>query len=112
MLRSQPSGMRAFLIIAIGQFVSIVGSAMSQFAITFWSAEFLTKIRPVDDPATVTAIVAVCSFAPGVFLSPFAGALVDRWNRKLVMMMVDIAALLAAIVIFLLYMPVRMPYSD
>lgn len=99
----QPAGMRAFLIVAAGQFVSIVGSAMSQFAITIWSAEFLTKIRPVDNPATAMALVGFFNFAPTVILSPFAGALVDRWNRKLVMMMVDIAALLAAIVIFLLY---------
>src|SRR5262249_39636990 len=47
--------------------------------------------------------VGFFNFAPTVFLSPIAGALVDRWNRKLVMMMVDIAALLAVIVIFLLY---------
>jgi MFS family permease len=97
------SGMRGFLIVAVGQFVSIVGSAMSQYAITIWSWEFLTKIKPVDDPATAMALVAFFSFAPTVFFSPIAGALVDRWNRKLVMMMVDIAALLAAIVIFLLY---------
>jgi MFS family permease len=98
-----PSGMRAFLIVAAGQFISIVGSAMSQYAITIWSWEFLTKIKPVDDPATAMALVGFFSFAPTVVLSPIAGALVDRWNRKLVMMMVDITALLAAIVIFLLY---------
>lgn len=100
---TRPSGMRAFLIVAVGQFVSIVGTAMSQFAITIWSWEFLTKIKPVSDPATAMALVGFFNFAPTVILSPIAGALVDRWNRKLVMMLVDIAAALAALTVFLLY---------
>jgi len=40
-----------------------------------------------------------------VILSPLAGALVDRWNRKLTMMLSDLAAGVATIVLLLLYLP-------
>lgn len=99
----QPSGMRAFTIVWAGQFVSIFGTTMTQFALTIWSWEFVTKIHPVDDPATAMALVGFFNFLPQVLFSPIAGALVDRWNRKLVMMLSDLAAGISTISIFLLY---------
>jgi len=49
------------------------------------------------------ALVGFFNFAPEVLLSPISGVLVDRWNRKLVMILSDVAAGLATIAIFLLY---------
>jgi MFS family permease len=49
------------------------------------------------------ALVGFFNFAPEVLLSPISGVLVDRWNRKLVMIISDVAAGLATIAIFLLY---------
>lgn len=97
------SGMRAFTIVWVGQFISIFGTTMTQFALTIWSWRFVTEIRPVADPATAMALVGFFNFAPLVLFSPVAGALVDRWNRKLVMMLSDLAAGLSTIAIFLLY---------
>jgi len=48
-------------------------------------------------------LVAFFAFGPTVLLSPVAGALVDRWNRKLVMMFSDLAAGLSTVVVLILY---------
>jgi len=48
-------------------------------------------------------LVGFFAFAPTVFVSPFAGALVDRWNRKFVMMLSDLAAVMSTMVVFLLF---------
>lgn len=103
MKQERPSGMRAFSIVWVGQFISIFGTTMTQFALTIWSWRFVTEIRPVAEPATAMALVGFFNFVPIILFSPIAGALVDRWNRKLVMMLSDLAAGLATIAIFLLY---------
>jgi MFS family permease len=58
---------------------------MTQFAITIWAWELTGE-------ATALALVWFFTFAPSVLLSPFAGTLVDRWNRKAMMMASDLAA--------------------
>jgi MFS family permease len=89
--------MRAFTIVWAGQFVSLMGTAMTQFALSVWAWD-------ITGQATALALVNFFGFAPTILLSPLAGALVDRWNRKLVMMLSDLAAGLSTIVIFLLYL--------
>lgn len=96
-------GMRAFYVVAFGQFISIVGTTMTQFGLGIWSWKFVTEIQPVADPATAIALVAFFNLAPEVLLGPITGALVDRWNRKMVMILADLAAGLATIAIFMLY---------
>lgn len=92
----QPRGMAAFTIIWLGQVLSLLGSAMTAFALTIWAFEETGQ-------ATVLALVAFFSFGPTVLLSPVAGALVDRWNRRLVMMFSDLAAGLSTIVVLILF---------
>lgn len=94
--RSQPSGMRAFLIFWFGQLISLLGTGMSRFALTIWAWE-------VTGEATALALVGVFSFAPVVIVSPIAGVIVDRLPRKFVIIMADIAAGLASVAILLLY---------
>jgi MFS family permease len=103
MLERRPQGLFGFYVVSLGQFVSIVGTSMTQFALTIWSWKFVTEVQPMSDPATAMALVGIANFLPQVVLSPVAGALVDRWNRKLTMMLVDLAAGLATIAVFLLY---------
>jgi MFS family permease len=69
---------------------------MSWFAFTIWAWQ-------VTGEATALALVTFFSFGPTLLFSPLAGALVDRWNRKLVMMFSDLATGLATVVILLLY---------
>jgi MFS transporter, DHA3 family, macrolide efflux protein len=91
----QPTGMTAFTIVWVGQFVSLLGTRMTQFAITLWAWELTGQ-------ATALALVAFFSFVPSVILTPFAGTFIDRSNRKIMMMVSDLGAGLATIVLFLL----------
>jgi DHA3 family macrolide efflux protein-like MFS transporter len=88
--------MRAFIFIWVGQLVSLLGTGMSRFALTIWAFQ-------ITGEATALALVGFFSFAPSIVISPIAGALVDRWNRKLVMILSDLAAGLMTIVVLLLY---------
>jgi MFS family permease len=90
------AGMTGFTIVWAGQVVSLLGSAMTQFALTIWAWQ-------ITGEATALSLVAFFSFGPTVLVSPFAGALVDRWDRKLVMMLSDLAAGLSTIAILTLY---------
>lgn len=89
--------MRAFTIVWFGQFVSLLGTGMTRFALTIWAYQETGQ-------ATALALVAFFSFAPAVVLSPVAGALVDRWNRKLVMVISDLAAGLSTVAVLILYL--------
>ena len=93
------TGIKGYVVIWIGQLVSLLGTRMTWFALTIWSygaADEATR-------ATVMGLVGFASFVPTVLLSPLAGALVDRWNRKLVMVLSDLAAGLMTGVVLLLY---------
>lgn len=93
--------MRAFTIVWLGQVVSLLGTAMTQFALTLWAYQLTGQ-------ATALALMGFFTFGPTVLLSPVAGALVDRWNRKLVMMLSDLGAALATLTILLLFLAGRL----
>jgi len=88
--------MRAFYVLWTGQFVSIFASRMTGFAITLWAWD-------LTGTATGLVLVGVISFIPGVILSPFAGTLVDRWNRKLVMALSDSGAAISTAILLVLF---------
>src|SRR5213593_4958338 len=92
------SGMRAFTLVCAGQTVSLLGTGMTGFAFVLWAYLQTHSV-------TTLALAATFRFAPTVILSPIAGALVDRWNRKLTMMLSDLAAGVATIILLLLYLP-------
>jgi len=86
-----------FFTIWTGQQLSWIGSSVAQFALVWW----LTKLT---GSATVLATGTLISLLPGVFLGPFAGALVDRWNRRVVMIVADsIIALVSAWLAYLFW---------
>lgn len=86
----RPTGMAGFTIIWIGQIVSVLASAMSQFGLTIWVFERTQS-------ATVMGLMQVFFITPFLLISPFAGVMVDRHNRKLMMMISDLAAGLGTI---------------
>jgi len=94
--RKQPSGMLGFTIVWLGQLVSQMGSGLTWFALSLWAWQ-------ETGLATSLALVAFFSFGPMTLMTPFAGALVDRWNRKFTMMLSDLAAGLSTIMVLLLY---------
>jgi DHA3 family macrolide efflux protein-like MFS transporter len=92
----KPKGMAAFTVIWIGQLVSVLGTAMTQFALMIW-------IWEKTGQATAMALMGFFTFVPMVIMMPFAGALVDRWNKKMAMMLGDLAAGLGTVAILMLY---------
>jgi DHA3 family macrolide efflux protein-like MFS transporter len=91
------TGLRAFTAVALGQFFSLLGTGMTGVALTYW-------VWKSTGSATALALVWFFTFAPTVVLSPMAGALVDRWNRKTVMMLADIAAGVGTVALLTLYL--------
>ncbi len=88
--------LNAFLLLWITQSFSALGSAMTNFALVIWSYQ-------QQGSALTTSLLAICSYAPYVLLSIFAGALSDRWNKKLTMLISDsFAAICTITVLFLL----------
>lgn len=96
LLRKAPTGMLAFTLIWIGQFASLLGSGMTGFGLSIWAWQ-------ATGQATALALAAFFFTGPTMLLSPLAGALVDRSNRKLVMMLSDIAAGLTTLALLILY---------
>ncbi len=94
--RRGPTGFTGFTIIWIGQFFSLLGTGMTQFAITIWAYE-------LTGTATALAFVGFFGFAPIVLFSPLAGAIVDRVSRKVVMAASDIAAGLSTAALLILH---------
>ena len=85
-----------YLPMGIGQIVSLLGSALVQFALVW----YVTK---QTGSATVLATATTAAIVPNILLGPFVGALVDRWNRKLVMIIADLVVALATVVLALLF---------
>jgi DHA3 family macrolide efflux protein-like MFS transporter len=71
-----------FFAIWSGQAVSLLGSQLVQFALIWW----LTK---TTGSATVLAVASLVGLLPQVLLGPVIGTLVDRWNRRITMMIAD-----------------------
>lgn len=92
----QFGGMRGFLLLWSGQMISALGSSLTSFAITIWAFQETGQ-------ATALALVGLFSFGPAIIVGPLAGALVDRWPRKLVTAISDVAAALASVVLLALY---------
>ncbi len=88
--------MRTYLLLWFTQMISGLGSAMTGYALVIWS-------YTQEGSALRTALLMVCSYAPYVICSIFAGALSDRWNKKKTMLLCDgFAALSTLAVLFLL----------
>ena len=90
------SWLRNYLPMGIGQIVSLVGSALVQFALVW----YVTK---ETGSAAVLATATTAAIVPNILLGPFVGALVDRWNRKLVMIIADLVVALATVVLAVLF---------
>jgi len=74
--------MRTFLIIWSGQLCSMIGSGLIGFALAVWIFEQTGQATPF-------ALTALFSTLPRILLSPIAGAISDRWNRKRIMLISD-----------------------
>lgn len=90
-----PTGMVGFTMVWLGQIISVLASAMTGFAITVWAYEKTGSV-------TALTLANVFYLTPFLVISPIAGAMVDRYNRKLMMMVSDLGAVCATAGLLLL----------
>ncbi len=88
-------GGRIFGIVWIGQLVSNLGSAMTSFGLGIW-------VYQKTGSATQLALIVLAARLPMLLVSPFAGALVDRWDRRWAMILSDTGAAAGTLAIMLL----------
>lgn len=93
--------MRTFLWVWMGQLISRLGSQLTSFALGVW-------VYQRTGSATQLALIYAFSILPGSLLSPFAGAFVDRWNRRWAMILSDSGSALSTLIIVLLLITGRL----
>ena len=76
-------GLHTFIILWATQGFSALGSSMTSYALVIWAYQ-------QEGSALASSLLTVCSYAPYVLLSIFAGALSDRWNKKLTMLVLSL----------------------
>src|SRR5581483_1838836 len=94
-MTKRPAGMFGFTVVWLGQIVSVLASSMSQFALTIFVFE-------KTGSATALGLMQVFFITPFLLISPIAGVMVDRHNRKLMMMVSDLTAGLATLAVLVL----------
>jgi DHA3 family macrolide efflux protein-like MFS transporter len=95
--QSSPHSMRTFIIIWIGQVISQIGSGLTGFALAVWIFEQTRQATPF-------AFTVLLSTVPRLVLSPWAGSLADRRNRRRIMLLADTGnALVTLAVVGLLF---------
>lgn len=90
------SKLRTFLVIWFGQLISTLGSGLTGFALGVW-------IYTETGSTTLFAINLLAFALPNLLVSPFAGVLVDRWDRRKVMILSDTGAGLSTVAVAVLY---------
>jgi MFS family permease len=92
---TRPTGMFGFTLVWLGQIISVLATNMSAFALTIW-------VFQKTGSATALGLMQVFFITPLLIITPFAGVMVDRHNRKLMMMVSDLTAGLATVSILAL----------
>ncbi len=89
-MEQKPKSMKTFFIIWSGQLVSMIGSGITSFALGVWIFEETGKATPF-------AMIALFSLLPFLILSPFAGSIVDRFNRRMILILSDTGSALTTL---------------
>lgn len=92
---NQIQELRKFLILWSSQSLSSLGSSMTAYALLIWVYE-------QNHSALGVSLLAVCTYLPSILLSFFAGAYVDRHNKKKIMLVCDSISILGTVILFLL----------
>ena len=95
-MKKQNKGLKDFYILWSTQSLSQLGSSMTEFALTLWLYE-------KTGSALSTAALTICTYAPYVIMSIFAGAVSDRYDKKKMMLICDVLAACTTLAVFVLY---------
>ncbi|HCC36020.1 MAG TPA: MFS transporter [Ruminococcaceae bacterium] len=86
---------KKFLVIWMGELISSIGSGITAFGLSVYMFQ-------TTGTATSVGIVTLCAFLPSVMLAPFAGALADRMDRRLLMVLGDSLSAVGLVVLLIL----------
>ena len=89
-------GLKDFLILWGSQAVSTLGTAMSNFALIIW-------VYGQKGTASSITLLSICSFLPSVLFCFIAGTIADRWDKKRIILIADLAAALGTVIVLLLF---------
>ena len=84
--------MQTFLLIWLGQVVSLLGTKLTEFALGVW-------VYQQNQSISQLALVILFTYLPNTLISPIAGSLVDRWDRRWAMILSDAAAGIGTLII-------------
>ncbi|MCM1166937.1 MAG: MFS transporter [Lachnospiraceae bacterium] len=87
--------LKTYILLWSTQSLSALGSGLTGYSLVLW-------LYTQSGSALKTALLSVCSYAPYVLMSIFAGALSDRWNKKKTMLLCDLFAALSTVAVLLL----------
>lgn len=87
--------LRTYLLLWGTQTLSSLGSGMTSYTLVLW-------LYMRTGSALQTSLLSICSYAPYVLMSVFAGALSDRWDKKRTMLVCDLAAAAGTVAVFAL----------
>lgn len=97
------AGMRLFLIVWATQLISLLGSSMTQFGLMMW-------IYREADAVTAVSSVILAGALPALLVGPFAGTVVDRCDRRRVMLVADLVAGLLTVLLAVLWLSDELRY--
>lgn len=92
----RPTGFAAFIVIWLTQMISVLASGMTSFSLSIWMYQ-------QTESATAMGLMQVFYVTPFLVMSPIAGVMVDRYSRKLMMMVSDLAAVLGTVFLLVLF---------
>jgi len=95
-MKKEIKELKDYLLLWATQSFSSLGSAMTSFALVLW-------LYQTSGSALKTALMSVCSYAPYVVMSIFAGTLSDRWDKKRTMLVCDLLAAASTVAVLMLY---------
>lgn len=87
--------LKEYILLWSTQSLSALGSGMTGYALVLW-------LYLSSGSALKTALLSVCSYAPYVMMSIFAGAVSDKWNKKKTMLICDLIAAMSTLCVFIL----------
>ena len=95
-MNTNKTELRDFYLLWSTQSLSQLGSAVTGFALTLWLYE-------KTGSALSTAMLTICTYAPYVVMSIFAGAITDRFDKKRTMLACDTFAAACTVLVLVLY---------